>query len=163
MALYKRGNESKCSLKKEQCEWCSRDSSKLLAKNQWFAKNCFFHRFLTFSPLFMNRFCCSSLIRSFVISDLSNLLLSLFTKVCPWAIRSGCSCQKRGRAIYRKVENCQKQMKNFWGLIALFFKQFAQIRSESLTLLFFKEHQEQIAHNPSVVKSAMSILLFCKE
>ena len=131
-------------------------------------KNCFFHRFLTFSPLFMNRFRCSSLIRSFVISDLSNLLLSLFTKVCPWAIRSGCSCQKRGRAIYRKVENCQKQMKKtFLGgscsWIALFFKQFAQIRSKSLTLLFFKEHQEQIAHNPSVVKSAMSILLFCKE
>ena len=128
-------------------------------------KNCFFHRFLTFSPLFMNRFRCSSLIRSFVISDLSNLLLSLFTKVCPWAIRSGCSCQKRGRAIYRKVENCQKtnEEKILGGLIALFFKQFAQIRSKSLTLLFFKEHQEQIAHNPSVVKSAMSILLFCKE
>ena len=98
---------------KKRAMWVMLSWFKQIACKKWVIckKIVFFIGFWHFPPLFMNVFRCSSLIRSFVISDLSNLLLSLFTKVCPWAIRSGCSCQKRGRAIYRKVENCQKQMK----------------------------------------------------
>ena len=127
-------------------------------------KNCFFIGFWHFPPFL---WIASVALRSFA-------LLSWVT----WAICSCHSLQKCvpeqfAQAAHAKREEEQfierwktvknKWRKHFWGANCFFFKQFAQIRSKSLTLLFFKEHQEQIAHNPSVVKSAMSILLFCKE
>ena len=71
-ALYKRVTVSNLLFKKELCEWFARDSSKSLAKNEWFARKFYFHmfwQFFTFLCSRANRSCCSSLIGSFLKSD----------------------------------------------------------------------------------------------
>ena len=98
--------------KKEQCEWFTRDSSRLLAKNKQFAKKnpYFLYVFDSFSLL-----CCLLLFKrewfnysalykratwanhschSFKKSHVGNLLRSLMTIEWPWAICSGRSWQK---------------------------------------------------------------------
>ena len=75
-------------LKKERCEWFTRDSSESIAKNGQSAKK------IVFFVCFSNRSRRSSLSRSFVKITLSDLLPSLFTKEQQWEIHSSRSWQK---------------------------------------------------------------------
>ena len=79
-------------LKKERCEWFTRDSSESIAKNGQSAKK------IVFFVCFSNRSRRSSLSRSFVKITLSDLLPSLFTKQ-QWEIHSSRSWQKSDGAI----------------------------------------------------------------
>ena len=80
-----------CPFKKEQCEWFTCDSSKPLTKFIFFVCVWQFSPFLCPRANHTRR---SSLIPSFLNSNLSDSLLSLCTKERPWAIHSGCSWQK---------------------------------------------------------------------
>ena len=62
--------------KKDWCEWFSRDSSKSLAKNEWFHEKFVFLYVLVF-PRFIPK---SESLRSFLKSDLSDSLRLLMTK-----------------------------------------------------------------------------------
>ena len=61
----KEGMRANTLLKKSNVSDALVIQANCLQKMSDLQKNCFFHRFLTFSPLFMNCFRCSSLIRSF--------------------------------------------------------------------------------------------------
>ena len=56
----------------------------------------------------VNRSCPSSLIFSFLKSDLSDSLLSLFTKEWPWVIRSDCSWKKRDNERFTQVAHVKR-------------------------------------------------------
>ena len=80
---------------KEQYAWLTRDSSESLTKKERFArKNSYFLTVFPFLCPRANHSRRSSLICSFLKSDLSDSLPPLFTKEWPWAIRSGRSWQK---------------------------------------------------------------------
>ena len=104
-SLYKRATVSKSLtyfFKKEQCQWFTRDSSKLLSKNEPFdrKKPNFLYVFDSFPPFYAkiaNGSHCSLLINSFLNSYGSNLLSSFFTKERLWANRSSCSLQMSNR------------------------------------------------------------------
>ena len=76
--------------KKDWCEWFSRDSSKSLAKNEWFHEKFVFLYVLVF-PRFIPK---SESLRSFLKSDLSDSLRLLIIKEQLCVICSGCSWQK---------------------------------------------------------------------
>ena len=102
VVLYKRAMWANCSchsLKKSDVS----DLLLIWAKNESFAqKNGYFSYVLEIFPPFLcpRATCspCSSLICSFLKSDLSDLLPSLLTKEKPWVICSGCSWQKSNRS-----------------------------------------------------------------
>ena len=56
----------------------------------------------------VNRSCPSSLIFSFLKSDLSDSLLSLFTKEWPWVISSDCSWKKRDNERFTQVAHVKR-------------------------------------------------------
>ena len=96
-------------IKKERCEWFASDWSELLAKNKTsysLEKLVIFDSFWQFFPFVCPRVNCSRrslLIRSFIQSDLSDLLLSLLTKERLWAIRSRRSFAHKNKRYAQKT------------------------------------------------------------
>ena len=100
IALYRRANFSRHSLKKSDVSDLLVILSNSLQKTSDSLEKFVFCMFLTVFPIFYHqeRFTpdalCSLLMRSFLKSDLSNLLPLLYTQGWPWSIRSGRSWQK---------------------------------------------------------------------
>ena len=115
---------------KEQHEWIAHDSSQLLSKEGFaqkiLKKIVFFECFWQFPPPFYaqvriapvalrsqkraNCSCCS-----FVMSDMSYSITSLFTKEQPWANRSGRSLQKNNRERFAQIAHDKSGTGAIWS------------------------------------------------